>query len=127
MYYSLISIALGSVFGAWTRWFVGLKLNSIYPDIPLGTVAVNLVGGFIIGFAISFFAHSSLSPNYKLFVVTGFCCALTTFSTFSAEIISLLQNGKFSLACLAISLHLIGSLLCTFLGMAAHHYLTAQA
>ena len=53
--------------------------------------------------------------------------ALTTFSTFSAEIISLLQNGKFSLACLAISLHLIGSLLCTFLGMAAHHYLTAQA
>ena len=50
MYYSLISIALGSVFGAWTRWFVGLKLNSIYPDIPLGTVAVNLVGGFIIGF-----------------------------------------------------------------------------
>lgn len=127
MYYSLISIALGSILGAWTRWFLGLKLNAIYPDIPLGTVLVNLLGGFIIGFAIAFFAQSHLSPNYKLFVVTGFCGALTTFSTFSAEIIGLLQNGKLSLACLAISIHLIGSLVFTCLGMAAHHYLSSQA
>lgn len=79
MYYSLLSIALGSVLGAWLRWFLGLKLNPIYPQIPLGTVTVNLVGGFIIGFAIAYFAQSDLSPNYKLFVITGFCGALTTF------------------------------------------------
>ena len=69
MYYSLLSIALGSVLGAWLRWFLGLKLNPIYPQIPLGTVTVNLVGGFIIGFAIAYFAQSDLSPNYKLFVI----------------------------------------------------------
>jgi hypothetical protein len=63
---SLLSIALGSVLGAWLRWFLGLKLNPIYPQIPLGTVTVNLVGGFIIGFAMAYFAHSDLSPNYKL-------------------------------------------------------------
>ncbi len=66
MYYSLLSIALGSVLGAWLRWFLGLKLNPIYPQIPLGTVTVNLVGGFIIGFAVAYFAQSDLSPNYKL-------------------------------------------------------------
>ncbi|MFW1646345.1 fluoride efflux transporter CrcB, partial [Acinetobacter guillouiae] len=90
----LLSIALGSVLGAWLRWFLGLKLNPIYPQIPLGTVTVNLVGGFIIGFAIAYFAQSDLSPNYKLFVITGFCGALTTFSTFSIEIVTLLQSGK---------------------------------
>lgn len=74
MYYPLISIALGSVLGAWLRWFLGLKLNPIFSrDIPLGTVTVNFVGGFIIGFfAISYFSQSALSPNYKLFLITGF-------------------------------------------------------
>ena len=84
MYYPLISIALGSILGAWLRWLIGLKLNPIFPAIPLGTVTVNFIGGFIIGFAISYFSQSALSPNYKLFVITGFCGALTTFSTFSA-------------------------------------------
>jgi CrcB protein len=102
MYYPLLSIALGSVLGAWLRWFLGLKLNPIFPNIPFGTVTVNFVGGFIIGFAISYFSQSSLSPNYKLFVITGFCGALTTFSTFSAEIITLLQSGKLGYACAAI-------------------------
>lgn len=125
MYYPLISIALGSVLGAWLRWFLGLKLNPIFPDIPLGTVTVNFVGGFIIGFAISYFSQSALSPNYKLFVITGFCGALTTFSTFSAEIIALLQSGKLGYACAAILIHVMGSLLFTILGMSLHQWLTA--
>lgn len=126
MFYPLFAIAIGSILGGWARWFVGLKLNAIYPDIPLGTVVVNLVGGFIIGFAIAFFSQSALSPNYKLFLVTGFCGGLTTFSTFSVEIVTLLQNGRFSVACLAIAIHLLGSLLCTMLGIASYHWLTAH-
>ena len=124
MYYALFAIALGSVLGGWSRWFIGLKLNSIYPHIPLGPVAVNWIGGFIIGFAIAYFAQSNLSPNYKLFAITGFCGGLTTFSTFSIEIVSLLQQGRFSTAMLAISLHVIGALLCTFAGMCLYEYVS---
>jgi len=125
MYYPLISIALGSILGAWLRWLIGLKLNSIFPAIPLGTVTVNFIGGFIIGFAISYFSQSALSPNYKLFVITGFCGALTTFSTFSAEIIALLQQGKLSYAVAAIVIHVIGSLVFTLIGMSLHQWLSA--
>ncbi|MFM7810496.1 MAG: fluoride efflux transporter CrcB [Acinetobacter junii] len=125
MYYPLISIALGSILGAWLRWLIGLKLNPIFPAIPLGTVIVNFIGGFIIGFAISYFSQSALSPNYKLFVITGFCGALTTFSTFSAEIITLLQQGKLSYAVAAIVIHVIGSLVFTLIGMSLHQWLSA--
>jgi len=125
MYYPLISIALGSILGAWLRWLIGLKLNPIFPAIPLGTVTVNFIGGFIIGFAISYFSQSALSPNYKLFVITGFCGALTTFSTFSAEIIALLQQGKLSYAVAAIVIHVIGSLVFTLIGMSLHQWLSA--
>jgi CrcB protein len=125
MYYPLISIALGSILGAWLRWLFGLKLNPIFPAIPLGTVTVNFIGGFIIGFAISYFSQSALSPNYKLFVITGFCGALTTFSTFSAEIIALLQQGKLSYAVAAIVIHVIGSLVFTLIGMSLHQWLSA--
>ena len=123
MYYPLISIALGSVLGAWLRWFLGLKLNPIFPNIPLGTVTVNFVGGFIIGFAISYFSQSALSPNYKLFVITGFCGALTTFSTFSAEVVHLIQNARYGWAVGAASVHLFGSLLMTGLGIFTIHKL----
>lgn len=126
MYYPLLSIAVGSVLGAWLRWFLGLKLNPIYPQIPLGTVTVNLVGGFIIGFAMAYFAHSDLSPNYKLLVITGFCGALTTFSTFSIEIVTLLQSGKLGMAMLAISIHLIGSLIFTCLGLATYYWVAGN-
>ncbi|MCF9034988.1 fluoride efflux transporter CrcB, partial [Acinetobacter nectaris] len=90
--------------------------------IPMGTVAVNLVGGFIIGFAIAFFAQSQLSQNYKLFVITGFCGGLTTFSTFSLEVVTLLQQGRISTAMLVISIHVIGALLCTMAGMAVFQW-----
>ncbi|MCU4412758.1 fluoride efflux transporter CrcB [Acinetobacter sp. WU_MDCI_Axc73] len=123
MYYSLIAIALGSIIGGWSRWFLGLKLNSTFQNIPLGTLFANLIGGFIIGFAIAYFANSHLSPNYKLFVITGFCGGLTTFSTFSAEVVNLLQQQKFSLAILMIGLHLLGSLICTFLGILSYQWI----
>jgi len=117
MYLSLLSIALGSVIGAWLRWGISLRFNSVFENIPFGTVIVNLIGAFIIGLAVSFFSNSSISPNYKLFVVTGFCGALTTFSTFSVEIVALLQASKFEYAISTIAIHVIGSLIFTVLGI----------
>lgn len=124
MYYSLLSIALGSVLGAWLRWGIGLKFNQVFENIPFGTVLVNLTGAFIIGFAVAFFSNSSLSPNYKLFVVTGFCGALTTFSTFSLEVVELLQNGKIDYAIFTIVIHVVGSLIFTGLGIYSYQLVT---
>ncbi|OTG82753.1 fluoride ion transporter CrcB [Acinetobacter sp. ANC 5054] len=124
MYISLLSIALGSVLGAWLRWGISLKLNSIFANIPFGTVVSNLAGAFVIGFAVSFFANSSINSNYKLFVITGFCGALTTFSTFSIEVVGLLQSSKFGYALSTIAIHVIGSLIFTLLGILTHQTFT---
>ena len=124
MYLSLLSIALGSVIGAWLRWGISLRFNSVFENIPFGTVIVNLIGAFIIGLAVSFFSNSSISPNYKLFVVTGFCGALTTFSTFSVEIVALLQASKFEYAISTIAIHVIGSLIFTVLGILSYQFIT---
>ncbi|EML1935123.1 fluoride efflux transporter CrcB [Providencia stuartii] len=126
MYASLFSIALGSVLGGWLRWFVSLRLNHLYPNIPMGTVFVNLVGGFVIGFAIAYFASSNLNPAYKLFIVTGFCGAFTTFSTFSWEVLMRIQEGKLMIALSTIAIHVVGALFFTFLGMLCHHWLLQQ-
>lgn len=114
MYFSLLSIAFGSVLCAWLRWGISLKFNSVFENIPFGTVLVNLIGAFIIGLAVSFFSNSSISPHFKLFVVTGFCGALTTFSI---EVVELLQTSKFEYAISTIAIHIIGSLIFTLLGI----------
>lgn len=124
MYLSLLSIALGSVIGAWLRWGISLRFNRVFENIPFGTVIVNLIGAFIIGLAVSFFSNSSISPNYKLFVVTGFCGALTTFSTFSVEIVELLQASKLEYAISTIAIHVIGSLIFTVLGIVSYQFFT---
>lgn len=129
MYISLFSIALGAILGAWLRWALALKFNHVFQNIPLGTVLVNLIGAFIIGFSVAFFANSTLSPSYKLFVITGFCGTLTTFSTFSTfsmEVVSLLQSGKFDYAILTIAIHVLGSLLLTGAGIYTYQLSTAQ-
>ncbi|AOA57593.1 fluoride efflux transporter CrcB [Acinetobacter larvae] len=123
MFYALSSIAIGSVFGAWLRWFISLRYNSTFESIPFGTVLVNLIGAFIIGFAVSFFANSQLSPNAKLCLVTGFCGSLTTFSTFSIEVVALLQNAKFDYAIGLIFIHVLGSLLFTIIGIYSYQLL----
>ena len=116
---SILAIAIGAALGALLRWMLGLKLNALYPGIPPGTLAANVIGGYIIGASIVFFATSpSLSPEWRLFVITGFCGGLTTFSTFSAEVTTLLQQGRLTWALSAIVIHVAGSLLATLAGMA---------
>lgn len=124
MIYSIAAIVSGAGIGALLRWFLGLKLNPLYPAVPLGTLGANLLGGYLIGLAIAFFAtNTSLSPEWKLFVITGFLGGLTTFSTFSAEIVTAIQEGRFSHAAVGTLLHVGGSLIMTFLGIASMLYL----
>lgn len=119
MWKSVLAIALGAALGALLRWQLGLKLNALFPTIPPGTLTANLVGGYIIGLAIAYFAAlPGLAPEWRLFVITGFCGALTTFSTFSAEIVTLLQQGRPTWALASVALHLTGSVLMTLAGIA---------
>ncbi|MBW8127763.1 fluoride efflux transporter CrcB [Pseudomonas sp. D8002] len=118
---SLIVIAVGASLGAWLRWLLGMKLNALFPTIPPGTVVANMVGGYIIGLAIAFLAASpTLSPEWRLLIITGFCGGLTTFSTFSAETVALIQEGRLLWALGSISLHVVGSLAMTAAGLLSY-------
>jgi fluoride exporter len=117
MWKSIAAICIGASFGALFRWWLGLKLNTLFPTIPPGTLAANLIGGYIIGLALSVLTtYSALAPQWRLLVVTGFCGGLTTFSTFSAELVTLLRDGRPVWACWAMVVHLVGSVFMTFLG-----------
>lgn len=118
---SLLVIAIGASLGAWLRWLLGIKLNALFPTIPPGTVVANMVGGYIIGLALAFLAASpSLSPEWRLLIITGFCGGLTTFSTFSAETVALIQEGRLLWAFGSISLHVVGSLVMTAAGLLSY-------
>jgi fluoride exporter len=118
MWKSIVAICVGGSLGSLLRWWLGARLNSYFPPIPPGTLTANLVGGYIIGLGIAFFAwFPALAPEWRLLVITGFCGGLTTFSTFSAEVVTLLQQGRALSACGAIAVHLVGSLVMTFAGI----------
>jgi fluoride exporter len=119
MWKSIVAVCVGASLGALLRWWLGALLNSLFPTVPPGTLAANLVGGYIIGLAIAFFAaYSASAPEWRLLVITGFCGGLTTFSTFSAEVVTLLQQGRMLWACGAAAAHFAGSVLMTFAGIA---------
>ena len=116
--YGLVAVAIGAVFGAWLRWWLGLLLNPVWPSVPLGTLTANLVGGYVIGLATAYFSQHTLLPaEARLLVITGFLGALTTFSTFSAEAVSLLERAQYGWALIHISAHLAGSIVMTVLGI----------
>jgi CrcB protein len=118
MWKAIVAISVGSSLGALLRWWLGVLLNTHFPTIPPGTLAANLIGGYIIGVAMAVFsAYAAISPEWRLFVITGFCGGLTTFSTFSAEVVTLLQQGRALWACGAVAVHLFGSLAMTLAGI----------
>lgn len=121
---SVIAISVGAALGALLRWVLALGANSVWATIPLGTLLANLSGAYLVGFAIALFeANVNLSPEWRLFVITGFLGGLTTFSTFSAEMVAILQAGSYLRAFGGMALHLLGSLALTILGMATYQWL----
>lgn len=122
--YSFLAIGIGAACGAWLRWGLGLWLNPALPELPLGTLAANMIGGYLIGIAVAFFMqHPGLSPEWRMLVITGFLGGLTTFSTFSAETVTLLLRGQYLWGTGIIAAHLGGSLLMTVLGIQTFKYL----
>lgn len=118
MWKPILALSVGGSLGTLLRWWLGTTLNAHFPTIPPGTLAANLVGGYVVGLAVAFFAtYPALAPEWRLFVITGFCGGLTTFSTFSAEVVTLLQQGQALWALTAAATHLFGSLLMTFAGI----------
>lgn len=119
MWKAIIAISLGASIGAMLRWFLGAQLNSLFPTIPPGTLIANLIGAYIVGLAIAYFAQApDIAPEWRLLIITGFCGGLTTFSTFSAEVVTLLQQEKLNWAMSTIAIHVSGSVMMTFAGIA---------
>lgn len=118
MWTSVLAIGIGAALGALLRWGLSVGLNGLLPDLPPGTLAANLIGGYLVGVALVFFTQQAhLPPEWRLFVITGFLGGLTTFSTFSGEVMRLLQDGRLAWAVAAMAAHLAGSLLATWAGM----------
>lgn len=118
------AVFFGAGLGALLRWALGVRLNGVYPPIPLGTLSANLIGGLLIGILLAWMnRHPGLPPEIRLLLVTGFLGGLTTFSTFSAEVVGLFSRGEWLLGISAAAAHLFGSLLLTALGIMLVHTL----
>src|ERR1700761_1938298 len=119
MYLSILAVGIGGAFGSLFRWFLGIRLNGLFPAIPLGTLASNIIAGYIIGVAGAAFARlPDIAPEWGLFVITGLMGGLSTFSTFSAEVVQRLQDGRLGWAAGEIAIHVGASLVMTILGIA---------
>lgn len=113
-----LAVGLGAAIGAWIRWGLSLALNATFPVLPLGTLVANLVGAYLIGLLMGLFSLvSTLPPELRLFLITGLLGGLTTFSTFSAEAVTLITRGQISWAITHILVHVLGSLALTGLGL----------
>ena len=114
----ILSVGVGAAIGAWLRWWLAIVLNPLFPTVPLGTLTANLVGGLLMGFAMEILTqHSFISPELRLLITTGFLGGLTTFSTFSAEIVTLLLRKEYLWGVITIVGHVVGSLAMTILGI----------
>ena len=114
----ILAVGGGAAIGAWLRWWLGFLLNPLFPTLPLGTLAANLVGGLLMGFAMELLTrHAIVMPEARLLITTGFLGGLTTFSTFSAEIVTLLLRKEYLWGSLAVASHVVGSVTATIVGM----------
>jgi CrcB protein len=119
------AVGIGAALGAWLRWGLTIWLNPKLPGFPLGTLASNLIGGYLVGFAVAFFlVRADLPPEWRLFAITGVLGGLTTFSTYSAEVTELLMRGDYASGVALAFTHLAGSLVLTFAGFATFQLAT---
>ena len=124
-FYAFLAIGIGAASGAWLRWSLGILLNPVFPTLPLGTLAANLLGGFLMGMAVQFLLeHAVLPPEMRLVITTGFLGGLTTFSTFSAETVTLLLREEYLWTLAIVLMHVIGSITLTLLGILTMKLLT---
>jgi CrcB protein len=124
--YGALAVGLGAALGAWLLWTLALWLNPTFPYLPLGTLAANLIGGYMVGAAVAYFGERAGVPaEARLFIITGFLGGLTTFSTFSAETVALLARAEYGWAAGIIALHLGGSILMTIFGMLTVKWLSS--
>lgn len=124
-FYAFLSIGVGAAIGAWLRWGLGILLNPVFPTLPLGTLAANLLGGFLMGMAMQLFMqHAVLPPELRLAITTGFLGGLTTFSTFSAETVTLLLRQEYLWTLVIVLVHVLGSVGMALLGILAMKLLT---
>jgi fluoride exporter len=121
-----LAVGMGAAIGAWARWGLGVWLNSWIAQMPVGTLVANLAGGYLIGIAVAFFgSHPAVPEAWRLFAITGFLGGLTTFSTFSAEAMIMLQRGEYAWMLMHTVLHLAGSILLCIAGFATFRALTS--
>ena len=121
---AIAAVGVGAAIGAWLRWALGSMLNPVFPTLPLGTLAANVVGGYLIGLAVAFFAENASVPaEVRLLIITGFLGGLTTFSTFSAEAVTLLARAQYAWGAVLIVSHLAGSIVMTLLGIATFNWM----
>lgn len=119
MYLSIFAVGIGGALGSLLRWFLSLRLNALFPSLPLGTLASNVLAGYVIGLAVGFFGRNpQIAPEWRLFIVTGLMGGLSTFSTFSAEVVQHLQEGRLNWAAGEIAIHVTASVIATLLGLA---------
>lgn len=122
-----VAVGVGAALGAWFRWWLGVMFNAVNPNLPYGTLAANLIGGYLVGVAVAFFTTNGALPvEYRLFAITGFLGGLTTFSSFSAEAVGLLMEARYGWATVLILSHLAGSLAMTVLGIFSMRMLQAD-
>jgi CrcB protein len=115
---AILAVGSGAAVGAWSRWALSLVLNPLFPTVPLGTLAANLVGGFLMGVCMALMSHyEAMSPELRLLLTTGFLGGLTTFSTFSAEAATLIARGQLAWGAAMVGAHVVGSIACTFAGL----------
>ncbi len=121
---AILAICIGACVGALARWQLGLWLNTGEALLPWGTLVANLIGGYLVGFCVALFnAQPELDPAWRLALITGFLGALTTFSSFSAEVVAMLSQARYGLAMLTASVHLLGSLALTVAGLKTFDWL----
>jgi CrcB protein len=126
-FYAFLAIGLGAAAGAWLRWGLGILLNPVFPTLPFGTLAANLLGGFLMGMAMQLLIqHAVLAPELRLAITTGFLGGLTTFSTFSAETTTLLLREEYLWALAIVLVHVVGSVTMTLLGILVMRWLTTM-